>query len=82
MKINGHRTHLGERPRSGGVRPDLPPIAPRPSVEVDLEVVWYPHKCAPSLLPADLVEPHANHLQSRGAIALRSPTVVTWSWLG
>lgn len=84
MKINGRITHFGETPRSGGTQRTAAPIAARPSVEPDTEVVWYPHRDAPSLLQPDLMSPHANHLQSRGAITLRSKfqSSPAWSWQG
>lgn len=81
MKIDGRRSHLGERPRSGGVPYAPAPLVARPAPDASLEVVWYPHKDAPSLLPDDLAT-HANHLLSRGAIALRSRPQAVWSWLG
>lgn len=79
MKINGHRTHFGERPRDGGVLRSVSPLAARLSPSPDVEVVWYPHKDAASLLPADGVPSHENHLLSRGSLALRSPLVPAWS---
>lgn len=82
MKINGRRSHLGERPRAGGAVRTPAPLVARPCPTLDVEVVWYPHRDAPSLLPPDLIEPHANHLLVRGAIALRSRPLAAWSWLG
>lgn len=61
--------------------PAVAPMALRSSAEPDVQVIWYPHKDALSLLPPDLVS-HANHLESRGAIALRSHPLPAWSWLG
>lgn len=79
MKINGRRTHLGERPRVGGVvRARSSPLAPRPSPDPDLVVVWYCHRDAPSVLPPSVVSP-PDRTQSRGAILFRLPA---WSWLG
>lgn len=73
MHINGHRTHLGERTRVGGTRVTVHTLPSRPSPEPDAEIVWYPHKDAPSLLAPDVVARHGDVFQNRGSIlALRS----------
>lgn len=78
MKINGRRTHLGERSRSGGQTRAIVALVQRPSPEPDLVVTWYPHRDALSLLPPDSGR-HEDHLRTRGRFTYWGQPSRMWS---
>jgi hypothetical protein len=69
----------------GGRMVERPALPARPAVEADgdvLEVIWYPHKHAASLLPED-ASSAADHTVERGRIARsRGLNAKRWSWQG
>lgn len=77
---------LGEygrwRSRRVGTRREIEALEPRASVvlddELELEPVWWPHRDAASLLPADGVEGHQDYSQVRGAVVGISDRTPRW----
>lgn len=68
--------------RTGKVRPKAAPLPQRPNVHSEgdeLEVVWYPHRDALSLLPEDSIERRTGQVEHKMPSAPRLPR---FSWFG
>jgi hypothetical protein len=69
------------RARRGGKPRALEALEPRASVideGIELEPVWFPHRAAASLLPADDVTGHQDFSQVRGAVVGISDRTPRW----
>jgi hypothetical protein len=72
------------RKPAGGRMVERAALPARPVVEDDgdqLEVVWYPHRDAASLLPGD-ASSAANHTTTRGRLVGAHAKTQPWSWQG
>ena len=85
MLIGRRRAHLGQRLNqrsrhvTGGTVRLVVPLLPRPSPDPELEVTWYPHRDAPSLL-ADDRGSEDGYSRVRGRVVYL--TSHRWSWQG